>query len=75
MPALSGRDLLEGLPSVDELRTWETSATHAKAEMDLEVLLALQNFIAAAYRMRRRLEAVAMGRDVEQQVFISGGGQ
>jgi hypothetical protein len=70
---MNGRALLEGLPTVDELKVWEEAVTHPKT--DLEAPLATQNAFVALYKMRRRLEAVAMGRDVEATVFEKGGGQ
>lgn len=73
MSAITARDLLAGLPTIDDIRTWEALAV--KPATDLERQLALTNLVAALYRSRRRLEAIAMGRDVEQTVFETGGGK
>lgn len=64
--------VLQNLPTIEELRAFEASA--AKPASDMERILAIQNLVVAAYKMRRRLEAVAMGRDVEATVLSQGGG-
>ncbi len=65
-------NLLDNLPTVDDLKSLEASA--AKPATDLERTLAIQNLVVAAYKMRRRLEALQMGRDVEATVLSQGGG-
>jgi hypothetical protein len=64
--------LLAGLPTLEDIKHWEDAVK--KPTTQLEAQLAVSNLIAALYRSRRRLEAIAMGRDVEATVIGEGGG-